>query len=71
MTKATVTFEESQDDGFSQRAEVSFTFASSATVPDMLNLFEQALRAAGFSVAHEGLSAKPERHDCECNKRLP
>lgn len=82
MTKATVIFEEGQDDGFLQRVKVSFTFKDTATVPDMLNLFEQALRGAGFDVAHEGLSAKPSRHNCEawrneglgcavCNGRLP
>ena len=82
MTKATVIFEESQDDGFSQRAEVSFTFAETATVPNMLNLFEHALRGAGFDVAHEGLSAEPLQHNCEawrneglgcqrCNGNLP
>ena len=83
MNRVTVIIEADHDEHGAHRTEVSATFDSPHfAIPDVLAVFENALRGAGFAVDIEGLSAMSGRHDCEawrndglgcavCNKRLP
>jgi hypothetical protein len=82
LNRVTVIIEADHGEQGAHRTEVSAVFDSPHhAIPDVLSVFENALRGAGFAVDIEGLTTTA-RHDCEawrteglgcqrCNGRVP